>query len=196
MTEVDLNGYHFGIAVDTSASMIGDRYNLALEIIGKIADIADVYDQREPGGIDVWTFDAATRYFANVTESTVKSVLPASPTGVSTHTGKMLQAVWDQLHVETLTNPYILIVLTDGEAHDRDTVLAQLQRAAAAAANPDGTNIGVGFWQLGEDVGATEFLQYLDNNGTTPDIVDTKSQAQILSHLADLTPLLHAIVLD
>jgi hypothetical protein len=85
---------------------------------------------------------------------------------------------------ETKANGETIIVLIDGEPHDRIEVAKLIVEATAKLEN--GEELGIGFLQIGDDLLARGFLKALDDNlmraGATFDIVDTKIMTEIQEH--------------
>jgi len=176
------------LLIDDSASMNQQgRWNEAATAVAGLADTLVRYDN---DGIDVY-FMNSVEHIRNATSAADVSRLfqRVQPIGRSTPTDvrveELLSIYLDRLEVGKASNlppikPLNLIVITDGEADDPDTLAYAL--AGFSDRLEEGrfplNQLGVQFIQIGNDREATKFLQYLDdelksNSSRRRDIVDT-----------------------
>lgn len=187
------------VLVDASLSMNtpdcpggSSRWAFVKEVVGLIATIASKYD---PDGIDMMLFGGANPTLHNsVNIETLGSMMPDSPTEMSTYTGKALDKVFHDYFAAGGSKPMGVIVLTDGQASDRLVVEQALRNLASAAG--DGETVGVGFWQIGRDGAAAKDLEYYDNSLGEIDVVDTVQMDELMSNLSSLEQLMARIILD
>ncbi|KNE89696.1 hypothetical protein, variant [Puccinia striiformis f. sp. tritici PST-78] len=180
--------YDTVLLIDDSASMsTQNRWNEAAVAVAGLADTLVQYDN---DGIDVY-FMNSVEHLRNAVSAKEISMLfqRVQPVGRSTPTDvrveELLGIYLDRLEAGRANNlpalkPLNLIVITDGEADDPDTLayaLAGFSDRLEDAKFPL-NQLGVQFIQIGNDSGATKFLQSLDdelraNSHRRRDIVDT-----------------------
>lgn len=178
--------------IDDSGSMAGSRWK---EVTGALELIAPICAARDENGVDVW-FLNNQRVFTNLrTASAIQETFQTARPYGQTFTGQRLYHILHPYLAEYKKNPketkpVNIIVITDGEAHDdvAGTLMNVAQKLDKWEAPP--WQVGVQFFQIGDDRQASEMLKDLDNNlgrdQGLRDIVDTvpfKDQ-----HNADLSP--------
>ncbi|MDJ0707737.1 MAG: VWA domain-containing protein [Leptolyngbyaceae cyanobacterium MO_188.B28] len=188
--------YH--LLVDESASMNtgdcpgGSRWITAKEIVGLIALEAQKYDA--DGKIGLTFFGNNVNRVGEVTAAEVPEKFPAGAFGMATKLGAALDAEFKAYFTSGSDQPVTYIVLTDGEASDKQIVKQALKNAADACGNGD--KIAVGIWQIGYDSTAAAFLQYLDDNLGEIDITDTQPMDSLITNLGNIGLLMAAAVVD
>jgi hypothetical protein len=87
------------------------------------------------------------------------------------------------------------IVILDGSTDDNDEVIRVIKKFADLKNGyiQNHTNLAVSFVQIGDDAGATQFLQFLDDGMGEPDIVDSKGAALLFTPGGDDKLLMDAI---
>ncbi|KAG0150732.1 hypothetical protein CROQUDRAFT_57765 [Cronartium quercuum f. sp. fusiforme G11] len=176
------------LLIDDSASMAsGDLWR---EAAGAVSGLAETLVRYDADGIEVY-FLNSTEYLLNARSAQAVNELfqRVRPVGISTPTDvrveELLGLYIDRLEATRAQNlptlkPLNLIILTDGEADDPDTLAYAL--AGFAERLDQGrfplTQVGVQFIQIGKDRAATKALQALDDEltktyGVKRDIVDT-----------------------
>ncbi|KAI0601775.1 hypothetical protein F4775DRAFT_352485 [Biscogniauxia sp. FL1348] len=189
--------------IDDSGSMTGDRWRQAEQALNAILPICMDHDQ---DGIDLYFLNhqsrdrgdpragAAGTGYRNVTDVShvqriFRDVRPMgmTPTGprlrdilapYNRHYAARVQATGD----ETCVKPLNVIVITDGQpTHDPESILVETAKLLDRLGAPL-YQVGVQFFQVGDDPGAARALQELDDdlaaqnrNQGMRDIVDTST---------------------
>lgn len=175
--------------VDDSTSMRGGRWREAENAIAAIAPICTHYDA---DGIDIYflnhrssgsvsrtrTGAGAAGGYKNVTDASgvreiFKSVQPSGATPVGTRLHQILTPYLRNLSKlttqgrETELKPLNIIVITDGVfTDDAETVIVGVARQldqAGAGVPAVPWQVGIQFFQVGDDEAAREYLQALDD---------------------------------
>ena len=129
-----------------------------------------------------------------MTAAEVPGKFPNGAFGMATKLGAALDAEFKAYFASGSDQPVTYIVLTDGEASDKQIVKQALKNAADACG--DGDKIAVGIWQIGYDSSAAAFLQYLDDNLGEIDITDTQPMDSLVANLGNIGLLMAAAVVD
>lgn len=194
-----LSEFDFVIVLDASGSMAEPnksgnpsgptRWAAAQE---SIISLAREIGQIDADGIDVVVFNGAgVKSFTGVTADKVKEVFASSRTTSST---PLDAALVEALKLAGKSDKKdFVIVLTDGVPDDRAAAAKVLVDASnSLSADNELTFL---FIQVGDDSGATQYLQGLDDNltGAKFDIVDVKTVAEV-DQFATVTDLLLAAI--
>ena len=169
-TFAKLKGYDTRFLVDDSDSMDGPRWTTTKQVMAHIASIAVKYDRN---GVDV-------RFFNNYCEDEDRLNLDSAekvmslfdnlePEG-STPTADTLHIELNEYIHEYKINRHIkglnLIIITDGEpspGQDVEGVVVKYARILAELDAPP-LQVGIQFVQVGDEKGAKDFLDSLDND--------------------------------
>ena len=176
---IDLNvlsEFDFTVVVDASGSMkepISSESNISRwdfmqeSLMGFVIDI----EKLDSDGIDLVIFNGVSITKAeNVTSKNIKATLSAVNPRSSTPLAEALKTAFNM----TLRNnkKSCVFVFTDGAPDDRTKVEEVIKEAASIQESDD--SLTLLFIQVGDDVNATKFLKYLDDNISSKfDIVDT-----------------------
>lgn len=170
--------------------MAGSRWRQCASALSAIAPICTQHDR---DGIDVYFFNAKDKpEYHNVTSATaVDNIFRSVSPGGGTPTGARLKKILDPYlqklqrkgagHIDEV-KPLNIIVLTDGQAHDDpESVIVRCAKILDKLEAPS-WQIGIQFFQVGEDAEATRALKELDDGllemGCERDIVDTVPYVQ------------------
>ncbi|MFN6527359.1 VWA domain-containing protein [Nostoc sp. ChiSLP03a] len=145
-------------------------------------------EQLDPDGITVYTFNNTFKRFENVTADKVIEIFEDEEPFGNTNLAAVLQNALDnyfqrKANGKTQPNGEIILVVTDGEADDRNAVVKTIVEATHKI-DGDRKELGISFIQIGNDKKATEFLKILDDDlkeslGAKIDIVDTLTFEEI-----------------
>lgn len=137
-------------------------------------------EQFDPDGITVYVFSTRFQRYDNVTTDTVEAIFQTHQPGGLTNLADVLRDALNnflqrkaagQLDKEGET----ILVITDGEPSDRMAVAQVIVGATQHLDRDD--ELAISFIQVGNDAGATTFLQALDDQleeiGAKFDICDT-----------------------
>ncbi|TFY83838.1 hypothetical protein EWM64_g161 [Hericium alpestre] len=167
------------VIVDDSMSMAGQPWNDAREALAGVAELAGQVDSE---GLDIY-FLNDSRFRLDIRDrQAMRSLFDLIMPGGVTPTGKKLKEVLD-IYIPKLENrrlaqkPISIIVITDGVPTD-DPKEAIVQAALRLdMANVPARQLGIQFVQIGDDPGATEALNQLDDGLASMsglrDMVDT-----------------------
>ncbi|KAK2751003.1 hypothetical protein FQN57_000078 [Myotisia sp. PD_48] len=177
--------------IDDSGSMLGPNWKETENALASIAPICTAYDQ---DGIDIYFLNHRTTSkgggYYNITQPTVvrklfSRVIPRGGTPTGMRLREILRpylyecrssAIGDQ-YGEVRCTPLNIIVITDGIASDdlESAVVAAAQELDNLKAAP--WQLGIQFFQVGNEPGAMEELRELDDNvcarNNVRDIIDT-----------------------
>lgn len=148
------------------------RWQAAHEATWSLAEHCSQYD---PNGIDVYVFSDNFNYYPETTPDKVDEVFTKERPGGTTDLTKVLKAALDN-HFKQDGYPSTILVITDGEPNEYESVMRTIVQAANKIKNDE--ELAISFIQIGEDAQATKFLNSLDNDlqkfgGAKFDIVDT-----------------------
>ncbi|MEM9771427.1 MAG: hypothetical protein AAF889_07490, partial [Cyanobacteria bacterium P01_D01_bin.73] len=150
------------LAVDASSSMLmklpdgRSRWNAVAEATFGLAIGVEALD---PDGIEVYTFASKVKELNNATAQTVVDLFAKNHPFGSTNLAGLLNVVLLQKWKPEV--PTTLIVVTDGQPDDK-AAAAQVLIEATKKMQFD-EQLAVSFVQVGDDPGATKFLQFLDD---------------------------------
>ena len=177
----------YSIIIDRSGSMAtGDgfgktRWDSARKAVEKLVDAVFKYD--DDGRVPLYLFDDQVEFVGECTSSSqVKGVFESyKPRGTTKLAECLDLAMKTYLPKKRVDAEFLpgttFIVILDGTTDSNESVKTVLNHYADPASGyiENHTQLAVSFLQIGDDPGATRFLQELDN-GTPdyPDVVDTK----------------------
>ncbi|KAL3496120.1 hypothetical protein BJX62DRAFT_232630 [Aspergillus germanicus] len=172
--------------IDDSCSMRGQNWNETLQAVANVSPICTTHD---PDGVDIYFLkhrnpkEPQSGAYFNITtpqsvEKVFASVYPHGDTPIGArlqdilkpylyHLEESLQNARDNMDFISTLRPINIIVITDGKPtddleHDLVTTLVSTARTLDdLKAKP--WQIGIQFFQVGNDIEVTQFLQYLDN---------------------------------
>ncbi|KAL2856766.1 hypothetical protein BJX68DRAFT_263305 [Aspergillus pseudodeflectus] len=184
--------------IDDSCSMRGQNWKETLQAVANVSPICTTHD---PDGVDIWFLknrnpkEPQSGAYLNITtpqsvETIFESVYPHGDTPIGARLKDILEPYLDHLE-ESLRNarentdlvsavrPINIIVITDGKPTDDlendlvATLVYTAQKLDDLKAKP--WQIGIQFFQVGNDIEVAEFLHYLDNFDRfgVRDMVDT-----------------------
>ncbi|KAF9459593.1 hypothetical protein BDZ94DRAFT_1171336 [Collybia nuda] len=167
------------IIVDDSLSMMGIRWREAGKALSSLAAVASKYDS---DGIEIQFLNSHT-VGKNVNRTaTVKEIFSSVEPGGMTPIGRkldtLLRAYLAKLEKDPTIKPVNYVVITDGAASTTlpEVVIVNAARELDRMYAPL-SQVGIQFVQIGQDEGATRFLETLDNRLKSQhdvrDIVDT-----------------------
>lgn len=128
--------------------------------------VARKIEQLDPDGITVYTFAGRFNRYDNVTADKVNQIfLENDPMGTTNLTDVLKDAFQSYFQRkaagETQEQGEIIIVITDGAPNDPASVVRTIVDATQRMERDQ--ELGVTFFQIGTDSGATEFLKALDD---------------------------------
>ena len=166
------------LAVDASSSMMmhlpdgRSRWKAVAEATFGLAVGVEALD---PDGIEVYTFASKVKELGNATSQMVMDLFAKNNPFGSTNLTALLNTVLLQKWQPEV--PTTLLVVTDGEPNNKAAVAETL--IAATKKMKFDEQLAVSFIQVGDDLAATRFLKFLDDElvamGAKFDIVDTVS---------------------
>ena len=169
-TFAKLKGYDTRFLVDDSDSMYGPRWTTTKQVMAHIASIAVKYDK---DGVDVRFFnnylEDEERLNLNSADKVMSLFDNLEPEG-STPTADSLDEELNEYIYEYKKNRHIkglnLIVITDGEPSPGQDVEGVVMKYAKILAQLDAPplQVGIQFVQVGDEKGAKDFLDSLDND--------------------------------
>ena len=188
VTDAQASELDYVIAIDTSGSMAGrdpQRTDLTLfahaqEWTTGLSRWAETVDD---DGITVIPFGGSSiNVTDNVTADRVEEVFNSQPPRGSTPTAEAVQKIIDMKLGGQLTKDVVAFIVTDGVPNNQEAVA---QAIANWTNHPSATEHGISFSfiQIGDDAGARNFLQMLDDDleskyGAKFDCVDTRTLAE------------------
>lgn len=131
--------------------------------------------QHDPNGIDVYVFSDNFNHYPETTPDKVDDIFTKERPGGTTDLTKVLKAAIDN-HFKQDGFPTTILVVTDGEPNDYESVMRTIVQASNKIKSDD--DLAISIIQVGEDAQAKKFLGSLDNDlqkfgGAKFDIVDT-----------------------
>ena len=164
--------------IDDSASMQGSRWK---EVSNTLTSITPICTARDADGIDIWFLNNKSIY-TNVNdvyavESIFNRVTPSGSTPIGTRLYNILNPYVQALQRGETRKPLNIIVITDGAAtDDPESVIVDAAKKLDAIQAPP-WQVGIQFFQVGDDREAAEVLRELDDAlvdmGCKRDMVDT-----------------------
>jgi len=183
MSQLELNqGDNFKFGVDVSRSMEEKDCPGGLSRIAYLKEqtiaFAREASKYDPDGIDVYTFGATVKKYANITADRAADViggLQANESATQTHL--LIQQAYDD-HKKEGHAQTVLFIATDGAPSDKDAVRGIIRKIASEI--KDEHEFAISFLQVGNDAGIAQFLAELDDNlNAKYDIVDVKRLDQV-----------------
>ena len=180
-------GDHIIVAVDMSGSM-GEldpkcnglrKWNWMEETMLSYVKAAENFDAT---GISIHFFADRVEPYVNITDpARVKQLFERHSPGGGTHTERVIQSAWDE-HQRTGKTSTYLLVFTDGDATDRDALMAAIAKVTKALKNPE--EFRILFLPIGTpDASLTAFLDVLDEDmekhGAVEDIVGVVDPTEV-----------------
>jgi Mg-chelatase subunit ChlD len=173
------------LVVDRSYSMTtpdgrGTRWTSACSAVQKLIGAMFMHDV--DNCVPVYVFDHETTFVGECTDArdvlnVFKEIQPRGSTDLAGALCVAMEAYTGARRPNYAVVPgTTFVVIIDGATDDNEAVKRVLQRFADPANGyvTNHTQIAVSFIQIGDDAGATRFLQDLDDNLKPLDIVDTK----------------------
>ncbi|KAL5412654.1 hypothetical protein PMIN03_004127 [Paraphaeosphaeria minitans] len=165
--------------IDDSGSMAGSRWNQVEQALSVIAPICA---ERDEDGIDVYFLNNTKVWKHQRTAGHIIEIFQDARPGGQTFTGKRLYEMLTPYLARyrkdpTTTKPVNIIVVTDGQAHD--DVAGTIQDVAKKLDRWEAPpwQVGIQFFQIGNDAEARSMLKQLDDelagSDDLRDIVDT-----------------------
>ena len=165
-----LKSYDTRFLVDDSDSMEGPRWTTTKQVMAQIASIAVKYDNN---GVDVRFFNNYLNDEERLNLDSAEKVMSLfenlDPYG-ETPTADTLEVELNEYVHEYKNNRHIkglnLIVITDGEPSPKQNVEGVIVKYARMLAKQDAPplQVGIQFVQIGDEKGAKNFLDSLDND--------------------------------
>jgi hypothetical protein len=172
--------------MDSPDGMFGNRWKSAQKAVTKIIDAVFKYDT--DGRVPLYLFDDQVEFMGECTNaSQIKGVFESHGPRGTTDLAKCLNEAMEKYagkrRADFKTIPgTTFIVLLDGGADDEEAVKKTLHKFADPANGyiENHTQIGAAFIQIGDNPGATKFLQDLDDGSPGyPDICDTSKDEEL-----------------
>ncbi|ESK86707.1 von willebrand factor [Moniliophthora roreri MCA 2997] len=173
-----LKNFDTVIILDDSGSMSGVWWKQAGKALRKLAPLAAKYDE---DGIELHflNYPKVYRSLTSVTqvEEIFGSVFPRGRTPLGGKLRELLSSYVTRYEKDNTIKPVIFLFITDGAPkNETKTVILEFARKLDSL-NARLTQVGIQFVQIGDDEGATRFLEHLDNDlkkeQGVRDIVDT-----------------------
>jgi uncharacterized protein YegL len=172
--------------IDDSGSMAGSNWAQTSAALAAIVPVCTTYDA---DGVDIYFLNHRGKYngvrSAQQVMGIFSQVSPMGTTPTGLRLGELLRTYMAAFKLNRNIKPLNIICITDGEPTDP----AKLERAIVDCAKELDTldakerQVGVQFFQVGSDEGATEALEELDNSLVEEhgvrDMVDTVSWKQM-----------------
>lgn len=196
-----ISGRQYVIVRDVSSSTVmhkdcpggKNRSEYMIELLFECAQEATSVDP--DGKIDYATFSSPDKwtYTPDVAIDQFSDVLSKTTVGGSTYGTTLFQNIFKR-HVERRNEatqngrqvePTTVIAFVDGDFHDREQLGAEIAKMTKSLTNK--YEFRIMFVQVGQDSGATAFLNFLDDDledklGAKFDIVDTKRIGWLLEN--------------
>jgi Mg-chelatase subunit ChlD len=160
-----LKGLHIAIALDKSGSMGEPSFRMSGKSKWEELEETVTAVAREAvaagclGGLTLIFFSSTVHVKPGVTPDEVKSVFHEFRPGGSTNLAAALEEI---ATIASHSKDDVLgIVYTDGMADDKNAVVSVMDKAGKDSGRP---HIGFCIIQVGNDQGAKEFLEYVDDN--------------------------------
>lgn len=179
MTKEELAKRDIFLLIDKSSSMLTkdmpggkSRWDAMKEsTIGLVAKAVEI----DADGISILVFAGQFKRYDGVKDTaTIERIFQENEPNGSTNTGLALKSVLDE-YVANKKKPIFVLVVTDGDAQDRNVLIASIIETTKKMDADE--EVGIQFLQIGKDAQAGEFLKFLDDQlvaqGAKFDIVDT-----------------------
>lgn len=194
------------IIVDRSGSMAtrdgtGTRWDSAQMAVEKLIETVFKYDFDH--NVPVYVFDDQTTFVGECTDvgqvaGIFRDYKPRGTTDLAKALDTAMEEYAGRKRPDFAQIPgTTFIVILDGSTDDNDAVIRVIKKFADLKNGylANHTQIAVSFVQIGDDAGATRFLQFLDDGMGEPDIVDSK-QASLLYTPGGVDKLLMDAIFD
>lgn len=165
-TTLELSAYDFYTVIDASGSMgkgikHGGRSMTRLEAVRETAEQhARVADSIDTDGGSVGFFNNEFHLEHNVTADKMEAVFATHKPAGGTATDRAIRGAWEH-HKKNSTKKFLLTVFTDGEPDSQsavETVICDIANHIS-----DKTQARIQFIQVGDDPGASAWLEKLDS---------------------------------
>ncbi len=174
LSDAELSRLDYALVIDHSGSMgsLSSRLRgqtLMHEVREDAIAIARIAEKYDSDGITVIPFSTGVRVHDGVTSSIVEKVFDEHTPRGGTNLTDALREVHNK--AKRASKDMVAIVYTDGQPDNQDTVISAIKAMANELGRP---KIGLAIIQVGNDVGAARFLDFLDNHlesAHTPDVV-------------------------
>lgn len=197
----------YTLIIDKSGSMstkdqIGGRSRWDIMQESTLA-LAAKCEEFDPDGITVYTFSTRFRRYDNVTANRVIQIFQENEPLGRTEMAEVLKDLFQNYFQrresgETKPNGEIILVVTDGQPDDRESVIGEIVEATQRIDRDE--ELGISFIQIGNDPDATAFLKALDEElqdlGAKFDIVDTITIQEIEEEALSLKEVLLKAIQD
>ena len=186
-----LENRDYVLVLDKSGSMSAcdtksgkSRWDEAKESTEALARKVQPFDA---DGITVIPFAGSFKVYDNTTPEKVADIFKENEPCGGTTLAPVLKHVFEAYKAKkkagtTKANGEIMIVITDGQPSDENSVASEIVNFTKSLDNGDG-EYGILFLQVGKDVQASAFLKKLDDDlekqGAKFDIVDTKTMEEL-----------------
>lgn len=193
-TALNLDDRDYTLIIDKSSSMstpdqLGGRTRWQ-EVEESTLALAHKCEQLDPDGITVYLFSGRFKRYDNVTSDRVSQIFRENePMGTTNLTAVLQAALEDYFHRKSAgqTKPggETILVITDGEPDDRQTVMQLIVNATHKIDRDE--ELAISFVQVGNDGQTKRFLRALDDQmqqvGARFDICD----AITIDDMAEMT---------
>jgi hypothetical protein len=197
----------YTLIIDKSGSMstkdqIGGRSRWDVMQESTLA-LAAKCEEFDPDGITVYTFSTRFRRYDNVTANRVIQIFQENEPLGRTEMAEVLKDLFQNYFQrresgETKPNGEIILVVTDGQPDNRESVIREIVEATQRIDRDE--ELGISFIQIGNDPDAAAFLKALDGElqdlGAKFDIVDTITIQEIEEEALSLKEFLLKAIQD
>lgn len=202
-----LENRDYTLIIDKSGSMstkdqIGGRSRWDVMQESTLA-LAAKCEEFDPDGITVYTFSTRFRRYDNVTANRVIQIFQENEPLGRTEMAEVLKDLFQNYFQrresgETKPNGEIILVVTDGQPDNRESVIREIVEATQRIDRYE--ELGISFIQIGNDPDAAAFLKALDGElqdlGAKFDIVDTITIQEIEEEALSLKEVLLKAIQD
>jgi uncharacterized protein YegL len=181
-----LRGFDTVFLIDDSGSMMGPNWAQTAAALAAIVPVCTSYDA---DGVDIYFLNFKGKYngvrSAQDVMAIFSQVSPRGTTPTGQKLGEILKTYMDAYKRNRNIKPLNIICITDGEPTDPGKLERAIVDCAKELDQLDARDrqVGVQFFQVGSDEGATEALEELDNSLVEEhgvrDMVDTVSWKQM-----------------
>ncbi|KAL7272552.1 hypothetical protein RUND412_004632 [Rhizina undulata] len=152
--------------IDDSGSMWGSNWEQTSQALSAIVPICTKYDS---DGVDIYFLNNETPHkkvrSAEEVFTIFKKVSPYGTTPTGGRLGEILEAYFQLYRLDRSAKPLNIIIITDGEPSDpkklEDNIVKYARELDSLKAKD--RQVGIQFFQVGSDEGATDALEDLDN---------------------------------
>lgn len=162
--EETLKDLEYILVIDHSGSMGEpstriEGKNRLEEVQEEVISIARTAEKYDADGITVISFSSSTQVYDGVTTDRVKSVFAEFPPRGGTNLTAAINEVIRK--TRSSSKEVVALVYTDGKPDNQQSVIEAVNAAGKEFGRP---KIAFAFIQVGNDTGAKQFLEYLDDN--------------------------------